>query len=234
MAEEDLAQEEQQSEDEFDLDSENNGDLESAMQEALEAVEKASQTLKTHEEDEEDTDPAVGDVQVADVTQLEDEVADLRDRAARTLADFENFRKRIERERGEERRYAAFDVLREFLAVVDNLERALAADGPEDDLKVGVELIHRQMKDLMKNSGVERIRSLGEEFDPRFHEAVTHHEDSSVTAPTVSEELQAGYLMHDRLLRPSVVKVAMPLEGDSDADPTDPEERLSREQDPRN
>ena len=68
----------------------------------------------------------------------------------------------------------------------------------------------------MKNAGVERILALGEEFDPRFHEAVSHHEDLSVAVPTVSSELQAGYLMHDRLLRPSVVKVAMPAESDDD------------------
>jgi molecular chaperone GrpE len=158
----------------------------------------------------------VGNAEVGEVAKLEETVAELRDRSQRTLADFENFRRRVDRERQEDRRFAAFDTLREFLAVVDNLERALASEGSTDDLKVGVELIHRQMKDLMKNAGVERILALGEEFDPRFHEAVSHHEDLSVAVPTVSSELQAGYLMHDRLLRPSVVKVAMPAESDDD------------------
>ncbi len=185
-------------------------------------VEKASQTAKTKSESGDTTRPpggvrsmASGDVEIG---RLEEENAELRDRSTRTLADFENFRRRVDRERQEERRYAAFDILREFLAVLDNLERALASESPTDDLKAGVELIHRQMKDLMNNAGVERISSVGEEFDPRFHEAVTHHEDSSVSVPTVSEELQAGYLMYDRLLRPSVVKVAMPPEGDRNAD----------------
>jgi len=210
-------------ENELDLDSESTEDLESAMQEALEAVEKASQTAKVKgDSGDEIRPPAATRSQVpeaADTERLLEEIAELKDRAARTLADFENFRKRVDRERQDDRRYAAFDISREFLAVIDNLERALASEGPTDDLKVGVELIHRQMKDLMKNSGVERISSVGEEFDPRFHEAVTHHEDDSVAVPTVSEELQAGYLMYDRLLRPSVVKVAMPPENDANGDP---------------
>lgn len=209
-------------ENELDLDAESTEDLESAMQEALEAVEKASQTTKKGDSGDEIRPPVAArgepDVAVGEMGTLEAEIADLKDRSARTLADFENFRRRVDREKKEDRQYAAFDTLREFLTVVDNLERALAAEGSTDDLKVGVELIHRQMKDLMKNSGAERISSVGEEFDPRFHEAVTHHEDSSVSVPTVSGELQAGYLMYDRLLRPSVVKVAMPPEEDSDAE----------------
>lgn len=206
--------------DELDFDAESPEDLEGAMQEALEAVEKASETAKAKRESGDEIRPpgppiaeTGGEINAA---AMQEEVAELKDRAARTLADFENFRRRVDRERQEDRRYAAFDILREFLAVLDNMERALESEGSTDDLKVGVELIHRQMKDLMKTAGVERISSMGEEFDPRFHEAVTHHEDSSVPVPTVSGELQAGYLMHDRLMRPSVVKVAMPPESDND------------------
>ncbi len=210
-------------EDEIDLDVESPEDLESAMQEALEAVEKASQTAKSRSESGDEIRPPAASqapqANHAQIAELEEQVAELTDRAARTLADFENFRRRVEREKQEDRRFAAFDVMRDFLAVVDNLERALAAEGSNDDLKVGVELILRQMKDLMKNAGVERISSVGEEFDPRYHEAVTHHEDSAVSLPTVSDELQAGYLMHERLLRPSVVKVAMPPEGDDEVEP---------------
>ena len=206
----------------LDGDTENPEDLKSAMQEALEAVEKARETARAKRESGDEIAPPAAirpetgsEVEVA---KLEEKVAELRDRSTRTLADFENFRRRADRERQEDRRFAAFDILREFVVVVDNLERALASEGPNDDLKLGVELIHRQMKDLMKSAGVERISSVGEEFDPRFHEAVTQHEDASVSVPTVSGELQPGYLMHDRLLRPSVVKVAMPPDGDKDAD----------------
>lgn len=199
-----------------DLDAESPEDLESAMQEALEAVEKVETARARGESGDEIRPPGAANPAAADeseIPRLEERIAELTERSARTLADFENFRRRVDRERQEERRYAAFEILREFLSVVDNLERALASEAPDDDLKVGVELIHRQMKDQMKNAGVERISAVGEEFDPRFHEAVTHHEDASVSVPTVSDELQAGYLMHERLLRPSVVRVAMPPEG---------------------
>ena len=204
----------------LELDAESPENLESAMREALEAVEKASETARAKRESGDEIAPPVAARPEArsevDIARLEEEVTELRDRSTRTLADFENFRRRVDRERREDRRFAAFEILREFLTVVDNLERALESDGSKDDFKVGVELIHRQMKDLMKSAGVERISSVGEEFDPRFHEAVTHHEDTSVSVPTVSGELQPGYLMFDRLLRPSVVKVAMPPDGDND------------------
>lgn len=205
-------------ENELDLDAESTEDLESAMQEALKAVEKAQARAESGNERRPQRAVASEPSNDVDIERLEEEVAELRDRSARTLADFENFRKRVERERQEDRRFAAFDILREFLAVIDNLERALAAEGSNDDLKVGVELIHRQMKDMMKNAGVERISAEGEEFDPRYHEAVTHFEDPTKKVPTVSEELQAGYVMHDRLLRPSVVRVAMPPDGDKEPD----------------
>jgi molecular chaperone GrpE len=201
---------------EFEIDEEaDNEDLESAMQEALEAVEKATGNVKIQGREEAPAAVGLGGNGVSEdqeIAKLQEEILELRDRSARTLADFENFRKRVERERLAERRFAAFDVISEFLAVVDNLERALASVDQGDELKTGVELIHRQMLDVMKNSGVSRIEAIGEEFDPRFHEAVAHHEDPTVSVPTVSEELQAGYQMFDRLLRPSVVKVAMPPE----------------------
>lgn len=221
MAEDDLARGEFELEDELDLDVESPEDLEGAMQEALKAVEKAGHAARVKGDSGDEIRPPADESQSgndAEIGRLEEKVAELTDRSTRTLADFENFRRRVDRERQEDRRFAAFEILREFLVVVDNLERALASAGSDDDLKVGVELIHRQMKDLMKAAGVERISSVGEEFDPRFHEAVTHHEDASVPVPTVSEELQAGYLMYDRLLRPSVVKVAMPPEVDNKVD----------------
>ena len=222
MEEDNLGQRPSDVDGEFEIDAEAaDDDLESAMKEALEAVEKATDSLKSQDEgDDGPTVAAVSDAGLGERTEierLEEEVVELRDRSARTLADFENFRKRVERERTVERRFAAFDVMSEFLVVIDNLERALAAGGPSDDLKAGVELIHKQMIEVMKNSGVTRIEASGEEFDPRFHEAVAHHEDPGVSVPIVSEELQPGYLMHDRLLRPSVVKVAMPPEGAKDS-----------------
>ena len=151
------------------------------------------------------------------VTRLEEEIADLRDRSIRTLADFENYRKRIERERRDERRYAAFEPYRRILEVVDNLERALDAGGTAEDLKTGVEMILRQIREILRSGGVSRVPAVGQPFDPNYHEAVARFEDPEVTEPTVSDEMQQGYLMHERLLRPAIVRVAMPAESADEA-----------------
>lgn len=218
MSSEDLAEETGDQEDEFELDSDSSEDLEAAMQEALEAVEKASGDLEpeaaTH------SPRARGEAadsasEEADVSMLEAEIAELKDRFMRTMADFENFRKRVERERADERRYATAEILKEFLKIIDNLERAVASEGSEQDFRTGIELILRQMHELLENAGVRRVEAAGEEFDPRYHEAVSKHESSDVSNPTVSEEMQSGYELHGRLLRPSIVKVAMPA-GDSE------------------
>jgi len=200
--------------DSFELEPEEGKTLESAMREALEVVERSRAAVSR---DAGESLPEVDIVEEEEnspdlVAALRDEMADLRDRTARTLADFDNYRKRMDRERGEERKFAGFDVLRDLLGVVDNLERAAAADGSLDDLKTGVEMILKQLAELMGGHGVQRILALGERFDPSLHEAVARHADPAVDAPTVDDELQSGYLLHERLLRPAVVKVALPPE----------------------
>jgi molecular chaperone GrpE len=147
-----------------------------------------------------------------EVAKLRRENADLRDRSMRTLADFENFRKRTERERQEAKRYALMEPLRDFLAVVDNLDRALSAQGSAEDLKRGVEMTLRQFQEQLRRYGVREVPARGEAFDPAVHEAVSRQEDPTVERPTVAEELQRGYMIHDRLLRPAMVKVAVPAE----------------------
>jgi molecular chaperone GrpE len=151
------------------------------------------------------------------------EVRNLRDRLIRTLADFDNFRKRTEREKSSIKRFALFDVLRDFLSVHDNLERALAASGNAEDLKTGVEMTARQFTDLLLRHGVEPVPAVGRVFDPTVHEAVSREEGADVVEPTVTAELQRGYRLHDRLLRPALVIVAMPP-------PQPPEEEVSSEE----
>jgi len=204
--------------DELDLDAPT-ADLESAMREAEAAVKIA------RGDEGEEADPApdgyagpAGPTGNAETDRLRREIADLRDRSMRTLADFDNFRKRSERERQEARRYALFDPLREFVNVVDNLERALSAEGPAEDLKRGVEMILRQMQELLRRHGVQEINAEGTPFDPTVHEAVTREERPGVATPTVVDELQRGYKLHDRLLRPAMVKVAVPPEGGKPSD----------------
>lgn len=202
----------------YDLDLDDDGleDRDSVMREAVERVERLSesaahQALSLEEADSlssggADSSAAGG----SDTSALELEMAELREQSLRTLADYENYRKRTEREKGEIRRYGTAETLREFLDVIDNLERALSASGSDDDLKVGVELIHRQMLDLVRRQGVEVVPALGEVFDPALHDAVVCEEDADIAEPQIIEELQRGYLLHDRLLRPARVRVAMP------------------------
>jgi molecular chaperone GrpE len=145
-----------------------------------------------------------------EVAELRREIADLRDRSVRTLADFDNYRKRSERERRDAVRFAASAPLGDLLEVVDNLERALAAGGSADDLKLGVEMTLRQLEDVLRRHGIEGVPAAGQRFDPAHHEAVSRLVDPDVEAPTVVEELQRGYRLHDRLLRPARVVVAVP------------------------
>jgi len=167
--------------------------------------------LEVLDPDAEDGRPLAAAVSEEDeVAELRREIADLRDRSVRTLADFDNYRKRSERERRDAVRYAASAPLGDLLEVVDNLERALAAGGSSDDLKLGVEMTLRQLEEVLRRHGIEGVPAAGQRFDPAHHEAVSRLVDPDVEAPTVVEELQRGYRLHDRLLRPARVVVAVP------------------------
>jgi len=189
----------------LDLDEQStdlNADLAAAMREAVAAVEGVETAAARPE--------AAGGSD--DAGRLRQEVAELRDRNVRTLADFDNFRKRSERERQEQKRYALLEPMREILTVADNLELALSAQGSAEDLKRGVEMIHRQMQELLRRFGVTEVPAVGQPFDPTLHEAVAREESPGVKTATVEAELRKGYKLHDRLLRPSMVKVAVPAE----------------------
>lgn len=193
----------------LDLD-EQTPDLEAAMQEAVAAVESVESAAEAEERNAEISAAGAGG---GELDRLRREVAEHRDRSVRTLADFDNFRKRSEREREELRKYALLEPIREFLGVADNLDLALQADGSAEDLKRGVEMIRRQLQDLLRRFGVAEVAAVGQAFDPSIHEAVAREESPEASAPTVVAELRRGYRLHDRLLRPAMVKVAVPVEG---------------------
>jgi molecular chaperone GrpE len=134
----------------------------------------------------------------------------LQDRLLRTAAEFDNYRKRIDRERRELSEYAGADVLTDLLPIVDDLERALQAPatGEAEAYRRGVELIHKQMTDLLRKRGVKPIEAVGTQFDPRFHEAVMQEASTAHREGEVMAELRRGYMLGDRLLRAAVVKVA--------------------------
>jgi len=140
--------------------------------------------------------------------ELRRERDEVQERLLRLAAEFDNYRKRMDRERRELAEYTAGEVVKDLLPIVDNLERALQAAGPEDSLRKGVEMIHKQMLDLLRKRGVVPIEALGADFDPNFHEAVSHEESAEHRDGQVMAELQRGYKVGDRLLRPAMVKVA--------------------------
>ncbi len=142
--------------------------------------------------------------------QLREELSATRDRLLRALADLDNQRKRMDRERQQLRTSYVSAPLREFLGVVDNLDRALESEASADDFRAGVEMIRRQITDLLRRFDVEPVESLNAVFDPNVHEAVAREESAKVDQPTVVQELQKGYTMRSTLLRAAMVRVAMP------------------------
>jgi molecular chaperone GrpE len=132
----------------------------------------------------------------------------LLDRLARLQAEFDNARKRAAREQQDFREFAAADVIRNFLPMLDSFERALKAGGDAGDFRSGVELIYRQFQDALQKAGVQPIVAVGQIFDPRIHEAIEMVDRTDVPDHQVVDELQRGYKYKDRLLRPAMVRVA--------------------------
>ena len=163
----------------------------------------ADHTLNDQELPETESSSAAGDVE-----ELRRERDTLQDRLLRTAAEFDNYRKRVERDRREVSDLAVADAVQDLLPIIDNLERALQASAENDPLRKGVEMIHRQMMDVLRKRGVKTIDVLGADFDPNIHQAVAHEDSETHREGEVMEELQRGYRLGDRLLRAAMVKVA--------------------------
>ncbi len=144
----------------------------------------------------------------SEVEKLKAERDALLDRLARLQAEFDNARKRAVREQQEFREFAAADVIKNILPILDSFERALKAGGDSTDFRNGIELIYRQFQDALRKMGVQPIVSVGQPFDPRIHEAVEMVDTTEVADHHVLDELQRGYKYKDRLLRPAMVRVA--------------------------
>jgi molecular chaperone GrpE len=152
----------------------------------------------------------------AEVKHLKKEFDELKDAYLRKLAETENLRKRFEREKAEFQQYSLSGLLLELLGIADNFERALQSAPSDADgktLREGVELILRMFQNLLAKNGVRPIVLEGRAFDPNFHHAMTVEESEAVAEPEIEEELQKGYMHHDRLLRPTLVKVIVPKKG---------------------
>lgn len=149
----------------------------------------------------------------AELKQIKKEKEETRDQLLRKMAEMENLKKRLEREKSDYYQYALADFLKDLLAVLDNLERALGEpdEGDGQSFQEGVRLIHKQFLDAMRKRGVTPILDVvSQKFDPNLHQALATEESDEVDEPRVVEELQRGYTLHERLLRPSLVKVRLP------------------------
>jgi molecular chaperone GrpE len=146
----------------------------------------------------------------SELTDLQRERDDYKDRWLRKGAEFDNYRKRIERERREQADQSVVDLLEELLLVVDDFDRALTVDAGEGGgaYRKGVELIHGKLHDLLRKQGLKPIDAVGADFDPNVHQAVMHEESPDHREGEVIGELRKGYTLKDRLLRPAMVKVA--------------------------
>jgi len=187
-------------------------ELEAALREAEEAV--SGSRARPQAPAAESPEAAAATTRIED---LSGELVETKDRLVRLQADFENFRRRAQREREEAVRYGAQNLFKDLLTTVDNLERAIdharkGAGGDSENLLQGVELVQKGLLALMARHGVTEVEAIGKPFDPAHHEAMAQMPDASVAPNTILEVLQKGYKLRDRLLRPARVIVARPVE----------------------
>lgn len=157
------------------------------------------------------------DPREAEITGLKEEAGKLKDQLLRTLAEMDNLRKRMEREKAEATLYAASNFARDILSVSDNMERALAtaeadhlkeATQPVKDLVAGVEMTNRELLNVLERHGIKRVDPMGEKFDPHYHQAVFEVPTNDEPPGTVVQVMQAGFKIGERVLRPAMVGVA--------------------------
>jgi molecular chaperone GrpE len=152
---------------------------------------------------------------VPELEKLLAEKTDLRNTLVRLQADFDNYRKRIERERHQERHRGAETLVEHLLPVLDAFDRAISAhpDAAHDEYRTGFQLIRKQLFDVLAKQGLQKIETDGKRFDPHMHHAIERLETSDQPDGAVLEELQAGYTFHGKVLRPAMVRVAVNPEG---------------------
>lgn len=178
------------------LDEEVNTEAQEDLTEEAEAAAEAETAEETEEQDAE---------------KLAAELADLNQRFLRVAADFENYKRRTAQEKDDLLKYSNAKLMGELLPVLDNFQLALKSPGDSPEVQnviKGVEMIYRQMVQVLEQAGMSKIEAVGQPFDPKLHEAIMQVEDDSVPEDTVVEELRAGYMLKERVIRPSMVKVS--------------------------
>ena len=179
-----------------------------AAKETGEQEEQAEETVEETAEQEEVSEEAE---EASEEEEKDEKIEELTDRLTRQMAEFDNFRKRTEKEKSQMYEIGAKDIIEKILPVVDNFERGIAAVPEEEKsnpFAEGMEKIYKQLMTTLEEIGVKPIEAVGQEFDPDFHNAVMHVEDEEVGENIITEEFQKGYLYRDSVVRHSMVKVA--------------------------
>ncbi|WP_202080700.1 nucleotide exchange factor GrpE [Caldalkalibacillus salinus] len=176
-----------------------------------EGVDAADDTTNEQQfsHDEEAVDVSGGEMQ-RQLQEAEKKAAEFQQKYLRAQADFDNFRRRTRQEKEEQAKYASLPLVEKLLPALDNFERALAAsqDSQDPELAKGVDMVYRQIDEVLKQEGLEPILTVGEAFDPNVHQAVMQEESDEYESGIVTEELQKGYKLKDKVIRPAMVKVS--------------------------
>ena len=142
------------------------------------------------------------------ISKLKDELADVKDRHTRLIAEFDNLKKRSAKEREGLYNSIIGDIISSLLPVIDNLEKAIEADSKDEEYKKGIELVLKQFKDVLTANGVKEIEAVGQPFDPELHEAVSMIQDENLGEKIVAQEYRKGYMIGNKVIRHSMVVVA--------------------------
>lgn len=195
----------QENENEFN----ENQNIEEAAEQEKAAAEAGTDASSAEEETAGGVDPAQLQSEVQRLQSLADEY---QQRALRTQADFDNFRKRTLKEKEDFAKYASSKLITELLPIIDNFDRAISAAGDNAEIESfakGVSMIFRQLEGVLKAEGLEAMDAVGQPFNPEFHQAIMQVESDEYEEGIVVEEVQKGYMLKDRVLRPAMVKVSM-------------------------
>lgn|SRR5690625_455290 len=168
----------------------------------------ATEQETSQENTDKETEETIEELQ-SEIKRMKEEYEKTYERMLRIQAEYENFKKRTQREKISDRKYRSQDLANELLPALDNFERALAIEATEETKSIieGISMVYRQIKDAFKAEGIEEIECVGKEFDPNLHHAVMQVEDENKESNIIVEELQKGYILNDRVIRPAMVKV---------------------------
>ncbi|MDU7695530.1 MAG: nucleotide exchange factor GrpE [Staphylococcus sp.] len=188
-------------------DNQNDTNIENSVSNTDNSEANASDSENNSEESIKDEESESQDTKIKELEKLAN---DNEEKYLRLYAEFENYKRRIRNENETNKKYQAQPVLTDILPTIDNIERALQIEGDDESfksLKKGVQMIHESLLRALKDNGLEEIESEGQEFDPNFHQAVVQDDNPDFNSGEITQELQKGYKLKDRVLRPSMVKV---------------------------